>query len=148
MIGIFDPGAEVHRNPRNYRRLDDDPPDGGGRSHTSNSDHPAVDVVNLPPSYKESLIKDSTDGDQVAVDFFNDGNIDLQEGDVTRSLVEGMISKSFSCPPLGDSLDPSKLLDNGIEDLQPAAPLSHGSIDMVDEKSHSPRGSREVAMIE
>ncbi|KAK9015666.1 hypothetical protein V6N11_006762 [Hibiscus sabdariffa] len=35
------------------------------------------------------------DGEQADVDFFDDEDIDLQDGDVTRSLVDGLISIEF-----------------------------------------------------
>ncbi|KAK8541493.1 hypothetical protein V6N12_014127 [Hibiscus sabdariffa] len=82
--------------PTKYRRLDDDPPDGGGGSPTSNSVHPVVGASNHVSSYKESLMMDNTVGDQPFADFFEDEDIDLHEGDVTRSFVDGLISIDFS----------------------------------------------------
>ncbi|KAK9042313.1 hypothetical protein V6N11_017390 [Hibiscus sabdariffa] len=98
MIGIFDPAVEVPCNPRKHRRLDDDPldGDGGGGGHISNFYQVAVGALNPAPSYKESLMKDSRDGDQVVADFFDDEDIDLQDGDITRSIVDGLVSNEFS----------------------------------------------------
>ncbi|KAK8644659.1 hypothetical protein V6N13_123961 [Hibiscus sabdariffa] len=117
-----------------------------------------VNLIDFPAlsqfSHRASVSKPSpSDNQSTILDKTKHSATIMKENDYPNivdksTMVPDLNAESFSCPPLGDSLDPSKLLDNGIEDLQPAAPLSHGSIDMVDEKSHSPRGSREVAMIE
>ncbi|KAK8533052.1 hypothetical protein V6N12_076333 [Hibiscus sabdariffa] len=76
-IVFFYPATETHRNPRKHRRLDDDPSDGGGGDHMAKSDQPVVGAFTTAPSYKESLVKDNTVGDQVDVDFLDDEGIDL-----------------------------------------------------------------------
>ncbi|KAK9017890.1 hypothetical protein V6N11_000890 [Hibiscus sabdariffa] len=93
----YDSGAAAPRNPRKHRRLDDDPPDGGGGGdHLPNSGHPVEGASTQAPSYKESLMKDKSSSDHGFVDFFDDEDIDLHEGDVTRSLVDGLLSIEFS----------------------------------------------------
>ncbi|KAK8999406.1 hypothetical protein V6N11_070573 [Hibiscus sabdariffa] len=59
---MVDFGADNPRNPRKHRRLDDDLSDGGG-GPTSDTDRPAMTVLHQTPSYKESLMKDSMNGD-------------------------------------------------------------------------------------
>ncbi|KAK8528300.1 hypothetical protein V6N12_074831 [Hibiscus sabdariffa] len=88
IIETFDPGAVNPHSSRKHRRLDDNPPDSGGKTR------PAGPIP--PPSYKESLMKDieSTMHDIDA--SFDDEDVEIQEGDVTRSLVDGIISIDFS----------------------------------------------------
>ncbi|KAK9035891.1 hypothetical protein V6N11_077915 [Hibiscus sabdariffa] len=132
---MVDFGADNPRNPRKHRRLDDDPPDGSG-GPTSDTDRPAMSVLHQTPSYKESLMKDSMNGDQADMDFYDDEDIDIQDGDVTRSLIDGLISIEFSdrvqslaeksldqtlvVKLLGDPPDPKQQLGIGTRDSQHA----------------------------
>ncbi|KAK8484895.1 hypothetical protein V6N11_047007 [Hibiscus sabdariffa] len=87
MDETFDPGAFSSHNSRKHRRLDDDPPDDG-------ETRPAGTI--LPPSYKDSLMKDNSTAIHDADDVFDEEEIEIQEGDVKRSLVDGIISIDFS----------------------------------------------------
>ncbi|KAK8502910.1 hypothetical protein V6N12_054137 [Hibiscus sabdariffa] len=88
MIETFDPGAVHPRSSRKHRRLDDILLDGGGDTRS---------VGPLPPSsYKESLMKDTESTLHDADAIFDDDDVEILEGDVTRSLVDGIISIDFS----------------------------------------------------
>ncbi|KAK9042765.1 hypothetical protein V6N11_071125 [Hibiscus sabdariffa] len=75
------------RNSRKHRRLDDDPLDDG-------EIWPASAIP--PPSYKDSLMKDNVAAIHTADEIFDDEEIEIQEGDVICSLVDGIISIDFS----------------------------------------------------
>ncbi|KAK8996285.1 hypothetical protein V6N11_076525 [Hibiscus sabdariffa] len=87
MIETFDPGVVNPRSSRKHRRLDDNPSDGGGESH------PVGPIP--PPSYKESLMKDTELTMHDANEIFDDEDVEILEGDVTRSRVDGIISIDF-----------------------------------------------------
>ncbi|KAK9018022.1 hypothetical protein V6N11_001012 [Hibiscus sabdariffa] len=87
MIETFDPGAVNPHSFRKHRRLDDSLSDGGDTRPVGPS---------LPPSYKESLMKDSESTFCDADAFFDDEDVEILEGDVSRSLVDGIISIDFS----------------------------------------------------
>ncbi|KAK8478310.1 hypothetical protein V6N11_014343 [Hibiscus sabdariffa] len=87
MIETFDPGVVSSRNSRKHRRLDDDPPDSGKIRPTGTIP---------PPSYKDSLMEDNVAAIHDADEVFDEEDIGIQEGDVIRSLVDGIISIDFS----------------------------------------------------
>ncbi|KAK8556925.1 hypothetical protein V6N12_003314 [Hibiscus sabdariffa] len=87
MIETFDPGAVNPHSSRKHRRLDDSLSDGGDTRPVGPS---------LPPSYKESLMKDSESTFCDADAFFDDEDVEILEGDVSRSLVDSIISIDFS----------------------------------------------------
>ncbi|KAK9046574.1 hypothetical protein V6N11_052459 [Hibiscus sabdariffa] len=82
MVETLDPDIFSH-NSRKHRRLDDDPPDDG-------EIRPASAIP--PPSYKDSLMKDNVAAIHTVDEIFDDEEIEIQEGDVIRSLVDGIIS--------------------------------------------------------
>ncbi|KAK9028819.1 hypothetical protein V6N11_025957 [Hibiscus sabdariffa] len=88
MAETFDPGLVNSRNSRKHRRLDDNPLDGGGDTRPVG--------LSRPSSYKDSLMKDAVEAIPDVDEAFEEDEIDIQEGDVTRSLVDGVISIDFS----------------------------------------------------
>ncbi|KAK8671772.1 hypothetical protein V6N13_038357 [Hibiscus sabdariffa] len=107
MIGVFD-NANIPINPRKYRRLKEKPPDEGNPSDkpdktTMNFD----DGIPLPPSipsYRDSLLHGPDALSHDESNNFDDEDIELLEGDVTRSIVDGLITVDFSeretCPDI------------------------------------------------
>ncbi|KAK9019343.1 hypothetical protein V6N11_053868 [Hibiscus sabdariffa] len=99
MIGVFD-NANIPINPRKYRRLKEKPPDEGNPSDkpdktTMNFD----DGIPLPPSipsYRDSLLHGPDALSHDESNNFDDEDIELLEGDVTRSIVDGLITVDFS----------------------------------------------------
>ncbi|KAK9045530.1 hypothetical protein V6N11_051440 [Hibiscus sabdariffa] len=84
----------IIRNPKKARRLDDDPPDVGG-SNTAGFVPSAAAMDSRPTSYKDSLIGESTSDDMQEDEPFDDDDIEILEGDVTRMMVDGLISIQF-----------------------------------------------------
>ncbi|KAK8534124.1 hypothetical protein V6N12_047521 [Hibiscus sabdariffa] len=96
MIGTFDPGADIPRNSRKHRRLDDIPPDGGGEARPIDSGGGEARLFGSGPSYKDSLMKDNTLNLPASEGILEDDDIEIQDSDVTRSLIDGIISIEFS----------------------------------------------------
>ncbi|GMI66330.1 hypothetical protein HRI_000302300 [Hibiscus trionum] len=90
MIGIFDDSASMPRNPKKHRRLDDDPPDGEGADPGRGTAAPSV------PSYKDFLVQNSTHLLSESDEIMDEEEIPMEEGDVVRSEVDGMIAIDFS----------------------------------------------------
>ncbi|KAK9020486.1 hypothetical protein V6N11_010510 [Hibiscus sabdariffa] len=88
MAETFDSGIVNSRNSRKNRRLDDNPSDGGGDTLPVG--------LSRPSSYKDSLMKDAVEAIPDVDEAFEEDEIEIQEGDVTRSLVDGVISIDFS----------------------------------------------------
>ncbi|KAK9002713.1 hypothetical protein V6N11_060296 [Hibiscus sabdariffa] len=77
MIGTFDPGPDIPRNSRKQRRLDDIPLDGGDGARLMYSGGGEARLF-------------------ASEEILEDGNIEIQDGDVTRLLIDGIISIEFS----------------------------------------------------
>ncbi|KAK8522972.1 hypothetical protein V6N12_073684 [Hibiscus sabdariffa] len=97
MIGVFDAAAVVTlNNPRKYRRFDKEPPDRGGPGNRPSQSDVVVDAdgILIPPSYKDSLLYGSgiVPGGE---EFDEDDDIDILEGEVIRSTIDGLISIEF-----------------------------------------------------
>ncbi|KAK8993152.1 hypothetical protein V6N11_033256 [Hibiscus sabdariffa] len=88
MIRTFDPGADPPRISRKHRRLDDTPPDAGDESRPA----PTASL----PLCRDSLMKDNVENNFAANEVFEDDDIEIHEEDVTRSLIDGVISIDFS----------------------------------------------------
>ncbi|KAK9027850.1 hypothetical protein V6N11_067672 [Hibiscus sabdariffa] len=98
MIGVFDAAATVTpNNPRKHRRFDKEPPDRGGPGNQPPQSDVVVDAdgIMIPPSYKDSLLhgNGTVPGGE---EFDEDDDIDILEGEVIRSMIDGLISIEFS----------------------------------------------------
>ncbi|KAL4331886.1 hypothetical protein GQ457_07G010140 [Hibiscus cannabinus] len=99
MTGVFDNGANIPTNPRKHLRLEEKPPDEGNPSDrpdktTMNFD----DGIPSPPSiptYRDSLLHGHDAFSHDESNNFYDEDIELLDGDVTRSIVEGLITVEF-----------------------------------------------------
>ncbi|KAK9043443.1 hypothetical protein V6N11_071787 [Hibiscus sabdariffa] len=89
--------AETLNNPRKHRRFDKEPPGRGGPGNRSFQPDVVVDADGfmVPPSYKDSLLHGSgtSPGNE---EFDAEDNIDILEGEVIRSTIDGLISIEFS----------------------------------------------------
>ncbi|KAK8556252.1 hypothetical protein V6N12_002662 [Hibiscus sabdariffa] len=99
------------RNAKKPRRDDEEPPDDGGgitvevqppRSMVSpgqlpmDMDH-AAPTPPMQTSFKDKLLgSDSTIHSMETEDAFDDDDIEILDGDITRSMVDGVISIDFS----------------------------------------------------
>ncbi|KAK9007146.1 hypothetical protein V6N11_050979 [Hibiscus sabdariffa] len=89
------------RNPKKARRHDEEPPD-IGRSLPPTTDpslpgNPSSPTSpRHPMSYKDSLLGESRDKPSQGDSFVEDDDIEILDGEVTRSIVDGMISIQFS----------------------------------------------------
>ncbi|GMJ09311.1 hypothetical protein HRI_004600300 [Hibiscus trionum] len=82
-------------NPRKHRRIDDDPPDRGRPAPVTTVNA----AVNPPPpgfSYKEALMHKTPHIPDETEEIIDEEEIEIEEGDVTRSEVDSMISIDFS----------------------------------------------------
>ncbi|KAK8499601.1 hypothetical protein V6N11_025514 [Hibiscus sabdariffa] len=97
MIADFSEQSNSPRNPRKHRRLDDDPPDTGDPCGSSPSLPPSQSAPtdSRPPSYKDKL----TGGSRLPIEEeenLDDDEIEILDGDVTTSIVDGIINIDFS----------------------------------------------------
>ncbi|KAK8606513.1 hypothetical protein V6N13_030794 [Hibiscus sabdariffa] len=93
MDETFDPGAFSSHNSRKHRRLDDDPPDDG-------ETRPAGTI--LPPSYKDSLMKDNSTAIHDADDEICPDMIPKSDR-VAPDEVQAMMKSSDTSPPASDA---------------------------------------------
>ncbi|KAK8562007.1 hypothetical protein V6N12_049062 [Hibiscus sabdariffa] len=100
MSGVFDDGASLPRNSRKHRRLDDDPSDGGGTVDLAATAAGGIlDQDRTVPkafSYKESLMKTSLAIPSESEELIDEDDIVIEEGDIMRSDINGVISIDFS----------------------------------------------------
>ncbi|KAK9032377.1 hypothetical protein V6N11_056648 [Hibiscus sabdariffa] len=100
MSGVLDNGASLPRNSRKHRRLDDDPPDGGGTvdpaATVAGGTLDQVHTVSKAFSYKESLIKTTSAIPSESEELIDEDDIVFEEGDIVRSDINGVISIDFS----------------------------------------------------
>ncbi|KAK8596632.1 hypothetical protein V6N12_065115 [Hibiscus sabdariffa] len=82
-------------NPRKHRRLDDDPPDGGGLDDRSEISIPPK-TIPPTPSYRDSLMKDSSNLPSEIDECIDEDDIEFEEGEVVHSTIDGLISIDFS----------------------------------------------------
>ncbi|KAK8511941.1 hypothetical protein V6N12_074630 [Hibiscus sabdariffa] len=89
--------VETLNNPRKHRRFDKEPPDRGGPGNRPSQPDVVVDAdgIMVTPSYKDSLLHGSgtVPGGE---EFDADDDIDILEGEVIRSTIDGLISIEFS----------------------------------------------------
>ncbi|KAK8600618.1 hypothetical protein V6N12_050471 [Hibiscus sabdariffa] len=91
----------MDRNSKKPRRRDDDPPDEGG-TVTLNLNPPLTSIPTVSKdaqqfaSYKDSLMGESNGDSMKGDETFEDDDIEILEGDVVRTIVDGMISIQFS----------------------------------------------------
>ncbi|KAL4347158.1 hypothetical protein GQ457_17G027590 [Hibiscus cannabinus] len=100
MIDVFDDDVILPRNPRKHRRIDDDPPDKGEPAtmvvSTTNPNNINKKVAHSISSYKESLMKDSVTVLDEADEIIDEEDIEIEEWEVVRSFLDGLISIDFS----------------------------------------------------
>ncbi|KAK9042239.1 hypothetical protein V6N11_017316 [Hibiscus sabdariffa] len=87
------------RKSRKHRWLDDGSPDGGGPDDGSDIPVPpeAVSKKTIPsiPSYKDSLMKDSSSLPSEIDKCIDEDDIEFEEREVVRSTIDGLISIDF-----------------------------------------------------
>ncbi|KAK9006252.1 hypothetical protein V6N11_035297 [Hibiscus sabdariffa] len=89
------------RNPKKARRHDEEPSNIGrslpSTTNPSLPSHPLSPTSQRQPmSYKDSLLGESKDKPSQGDSFVEDDDIEILDGEVTRSVVDGMISIQFS----------------------------------------------------
>ncbi|KAK8600590.1 hypothetical protein V6N12_050443 [Hibiscus sabdariffa] len=91
----------MDRNPKKPKRHGDDPPDEGG-TVTLNLNPPLTSIPTIFgdaqqfASYKDSLMGESNGDSMKGDEPFEDDDIEILEGDVVRTVVDGLISIQFS----------------------------------------------------
>ncbi|KAK8565122.1 hypothetical protein V6N12_058697 [Hibiscus sabdariffa] len=95
MIAEFSEHNNTPRNPRKHRRLDDDPPDTGDPRGPSPPPHPGQSAPTNPvsPTIRINLLGALASEEEEAID---EDEIEILEGDVTTSIVDGIINIDFS----------------------------------------------------
>ncbi|GMI90134.1 hypothetical protein HRI_002682700 [Hibiscus trionum] len=88
MIGVFDSPTVAPANPRKHRRLEEKPPDEG--SPGARSEGFGI------PSYKDSLLHGVSTDPSEDEEILDDEDFELEEGDVTRTVVDGLVAIDFS----------------------------------------------------
>ncbi|KAK8529357.1 hypothetical protein V6N12_060140 [Hibiscus sabdariffa] len=89
------------RNPKKPRWQDEEPPDTGGSLPPITDPPPThfpsvVAAPRQPLSYKDSLMSDSNDNNMHEDEPLEEDDIEILEGEVTRTVVDGLISIQFS----------------------------------------------------
>ncbi|KAK8515936.1 hypothetical protein V6N12_066776 [Hibiscus sabdariffa] len=92
MIAEFQEENNSSLNPRKHRRLDDEPSDTGDLHGPS---PPVLPADSRLPSYKEKLTGHSRLPDEDEENF-DDDEIEILEGDVSKTVADGIISIAFS----------------------------------------------------
>ncbi|KAK8569198.1 hypothetical protein V6N12_007730 [Hibiscus sabdariffa] len=110
--GLPSPPDDDNRNSKKSRHLDDEPPDSGGtreepmdidtllradNPHASHASHANIANPTSPATFKDMLMgSDKVDHSMNFDAISEDDDIEILEGDVKRSMVDGLISIDFS----------------------------------------------------
>ncbi|KAK8513931.1 hypothetical protein V6N11_021529 [Hibiscus sabdariffa] len=87
----FSTSSDKSRNHYKKHRQDEDPSDTGERPSPD-----ATTMPTQPSSYKDTLLGDQNHINPSDEDFLDEEDIDLQEGDVTRGMEDGLVTINFS----------------------------------------------------
>ncbi|KAK8659336.1 hypothetical protein V6N13_029541 [Hibiscus sabdariffa] len=143
MSGAFVDGVNIPRSFRKHRRLDDDPPDGGGFANTAARSTGVVpDQDRIAPkaaSNKESLLHNSMEIPSKSDEFMDEEDIIIEEGEIIRKEIDD------KCPKIQQPSAAEANVNQTVTNQQQAEESSFGPWMVVECRQRKPLNMQDTS---